>query len=735
MPRRVGAIFALILFLPLAAGVSHGQEPAERPRIGLCLAGGGARGGAHIGVLQVLEEMRVPIDCIAGTSIGSIVGGLYASGMSPAAMDSAVLNIDWFTVFDDAPPRRLRNFRRKEEDYLPYFPFRAGIGKDGLAQPGGLVSGQKLMFLLRQLTLSTTGIDDFDDLPIPYRAVAASLEDGSMVVLDSGTVADAMRASMAIPGVFTPHEIAGTTLIDGGILRNVPYDVVKSMGADIVIVVDVTQPPGELEENLSFKGVLKQTMGLTIVINSTQSLQELTDHDLLLVPDLEGFGVGSFDRIAETAERGVAVAQQHRDWLQQLSLSEAEYETWRAGVQARIRTAPIEIGAIRVAAPSRIDPRRVRARVHTQPQSLLDIEVLAQDLERVYRIGEFELVDFALEPGSDAPARDLAIRTRDKRWGPNYLRIGMALEGHLDGRAHFAILLYHRMAAINRLGAEWRNQAVFGDRLGLDTEFYQPVSMSGRFFVAPQVLGLISKRDRWFSFDRRELVTSREIEGRLDLGLNMAHWGELRLGAYYGYYSGKVENSGDDLEEHLGGWRGRLIFDQLDSVWFPRRGWGLHLEGRLARDYLGADADYDRLAGWLQGVTSAGRVTFNGRLEGGTSFQSTLPFHDRFELGGFTRLSGLERGRIFGDQMALATASVYVRIARLDPSLGQHIFLGVAGETGQAWDHTDEPALKDLLVGGTVFLGIETLLGPFYAGYGLVEGGYETFYVLLGRTF
>jgi NTE family protein len=717
------------------ASAASGQESSPRLRIGVCLAGGGARGGAHIGVLQVLEEMRVPVDCIAGTSIGSIVGGLYASGMSPAAMDSAVSSIDWFSVFDDEPARRLTDFRRKQEDYLPYFDLRMGIGKDGLSRPGGIVSGQKLMFLLRQLTLHTTGIDNFDDLSIPYRAVAASLEDGTMVVLGDGTLADAMRASMAIPGVFSPHVIDGETLVDGGILRNVPYDIAKSMGADIVIVVDVTMPPDQLEADPSLPGVLKQILKLTIVINSMDSLSEMAADDLLLVPDLAGIGVQNFDRIADTTGRGVAVARENLDWLRQYSLPEAEYEAWRSRIRAGTVTDELMIGDITVPAPSRVDVRRITGRIHSQPGSPLDMELLADDLENIYRLGEFEMVDFALKPGADLNTRDLAIRTHDKRWGPNYLRFGAALEGHLDGRANVALLLYHRMAAINSLGAEWRNQIILGDRLGLDTEFYQPLTMNGLLFVAPRLNGLVSKRDRWLSTDFATRVTSREWEGRLDLGLNLSSWGEFRLGAFTGDYSGDLENLPGALDNSRGGWRSSLILDKLDDVDFPRRGWGFGLEGRLAREGLGSDLEYDRLLGRLQGVATAGRVSFNGRLEGGTSFGAELPFDDRFELGGFSRLSGLERGRVFGDDMALATATVYVRFARLDDSLGQHVYLGLAFETGQAWAFDEEPALGDLLVGGTAFLGVETLLGPFYAGYGLVEGGQESFYFMLGRTF
>jgi len=719
----------------LVASVAGGQEPTPRLRIGICLAGGGARGGAHIGVLQVLEEMRVPVDCITGTSIGSIVGGLYASGMSPAAMDSAVSSIDWFSVFDDEPARRLTDFRRKQEDYLPYFDIRMGIGKDGLARPGGIVSGQKLMFLLRQLTLHTTGIDDFDDLPIPYRAVAANLADGSMVVLGGGTLADAMRASMAIPGVFSPHVIGGETLVDGGILRNVPYDIVKSMGADIVIVVDVTMPPDEMEADPSLHGVLKQTMKLTIVINSMDSLSEMAADDLLLVPDLDGIGVQNFDRIAETTGRGVAVARENLDWLRQYSLPEAEYEAWRSRVRKGTLTKELMIGDISFPSPSRVDVRRKTGRIRSQSGSPVDMELLREDLERVYLLGEFEMVDFALGPGLEPGTSDLTIRTKDKRWGPNYLRFGFAMGGHLDGYANVAILLYHRMASINSLGAEWRNQIILGDRLGLDTEFYQPLTMNGLLFVAPRLTGLVDKRERWLGDDLATRVTSREWQGRLDLGLNLSSWGELRLGAFSGDYSGDLENLPGILDNSRGGWRGSLVFDKLDNVDFPRRGWGFGLEGRLSRGELGADKEYDRLLGRLQGVATAGRVSFNGRLEGGTSFGAALPFDDRFELGGFSRLSGLERGRIFGDDMALATASLYVRLARLDPSLGQHIYLGFAFETGQAWGFDEEPTLGDLLVGGTAFLGVETLLGPFYAGYGLVEGGHESLYIMLGRAF
>lgn len=734
--KSIGAVSVLVLMAAwfLTGTVSFGQEAPKRPRIGLCLAGGGARGGAHIGVLQVLEELRVPVDCIAGTSIGSIVGGLYAAGMSPAEMDSVLGSIDWHALFDDSPPRQLINFRRKEEDRLPYFKFELGLGRNGVKLPAGLVAGSKLIFLLRELTLPAAGIDDFDELPIPFRAVAASLDDGSEVVIGHGSLADAMRASMAIPGAFNPHVIDGRTLVDGGLLRNVPYDVVKSMGADIVIVVDVGKPLSELGQDLTVANVLMQTLEVSVVANSRESLAAVTDRDLVLVPDLPGIGVESFDRITEASVRGEEMARPHSEWLRRLSLSEAEYEVWRAGVRAAYDRGEVLVGDVRVDSPSRIDSRRVAMQVQTQPGTQLDMRVLAEDVSRVYRLGEFEIVDFALEPSVDPSAQDLLIRTQDKRWGPNYLRLGLALEGHLDGEARFLVLAHHRMSSINRLGAEWRNQVTLGNRLGLDTDFFQPLTMNGRFFVAPRLHGSLDKRQRWVESDLSAIVDAKRYWGRLDVGLAMSHWGELKLGAYRGETTASDDNQFLDENETLGGWRGELVFDQLDKLDFPRRGWLGHAEGVLSRGALGATTDYDRLFVKYRGATTGGRFTMIGQLEGGTSFNTELPFHDRFELGGFNRLSGFEPGRLFGDDYALLVAGLQMHIATLSPSLGGNLFLGVNAETGQVWSYADKKAFEDLILGSTVYLGVESLLGPFYAGYGWAEGGNHTVYMLLGRV-
>ncbi|MEJ2576968.1 MAG: patatin-like phospholipase family protein [Gammaproteobacteria bacterium] len=730
MVRRTARVIVLA-----AALVHTAAADSDRPRIGLCLAGGGARGGAHIGVIEVLEELRIPVDYIAGTSIGSIIGGLYASGMSAGEMDSTIAGIDWVRLFDDTPERTLMNYRRKEEDRLPYFDFEMGLGAGGLKMPAGFVAGHKLLFLLRRLTLPSVDITDFDALPIPFRAVATSLDTGDVVVLDRGSLADAMRASMAIPGAFTPHVVDGQTLVDGGILCNTPYEQVKAMGADIVIVVEVGEPLQLLDPDASLTGILGQTIGVAINANSRTSLAMSTDRDLLLVPDLGEIEVESFDRMAEAADIGRAVADAHRDWLGRLSVSEAEYEAWWSGVQSRRRTAHVEVGELRVDSPGRVDPRRVRMQIHSRPDAPLDVGLLGRDLEAIFRLGDFELVDYTLEPRDDGAVHDLAIHSADKRWGPNYLRFGLALEGHLDGEDRFAILLYHRMAEINRLGAEWRNQLSLGSPLALDSEYYQPLDMRGLFFVAPRVSGGIDQRRRWSADDFSLLVSTRRYVAQLDLGLDISHAGELRVGLFRGHDWETIKGTGETEDSDLGGWRGRLAFDLLDDWDFPRTGWAVQLDGQLARESLGSSTDYDRLSVRLRGAATAGPVSFLGRVEGGTSFNSSLPFHDRFEAGGFMRLSGLERGRLFGDDLALAAVGAQIPIARISPVLGRRVYLGLIGEAGQAWQADDEPTLDDVLLGFTTYIGMESMLGPIYLGYGYVEGGHHAMYVFLGQSF
>jgi NTE family protein len=746
MTNRHAHLAATLLTVVLAlvhpafvAGARAQQAGAEktRPRIGLCLAGGGARGGAHVGVLKVMEELRIPVDYIAGTSIGSIMGGLYASGYSPHEMDSLITRIDWEAVFKDTPPRTQIEYRRKAEDRLPYFGIEFGWKHGGVRTPSGLIAGQKLNFVLREINLRSAGINDFDDLPIPYRAVAADLKDGSMVIMDHGSVADAMRASMAIPGAFTPHEYDGRTVVDGGMVRNLPYDVVRSMGADVVIAVDVGTPVGELKDDPSFLGVVSRTLDLATKANVAVSRTQFTDKDLLMVPDLGPVTTMSFGLLGEAMQRGEAIARANIDRLRQYSVSEVEYAAWRSHQRAKRERPVIQVEKVSLALGDRVDARRVTPRILTRAGLPLDLEVLQQDIARIYRLGEFHSVDYRLERATpDAPA-NVVITAREKAWGPNYLRLGLALEDHFDGNASYNLLFYHRRATINSLGAEWRNQFAIGNRFIFNTEFYQPLTYSGRFFIAPSFALELDKYRTYDGNGEGVNVDRDRVGGAVDLGVAFSIWGEMRVGVYRGRVNGSTQDVAVPYEfnDQEGGLRAVLAIDHLDNLDFPRHGWTAIANARLSRPGLGSDLDYDYASLVARGATSVGRVTLVARAEGGSSFNSKLPVYGRFQLGGFTRISGLSPGQMQGDRYAMAGASTYVRIANLGPGFINNLYAGVGGEAGQTWLLDEDNALEGQRFAGSAFLGIETMLGPAYFGYGLTDGGDDSLYFYLGRIF
>jgi NTE family protein len=313
----------LVLCLP---ATSHAQVATDdRPRIGLALSGGGARGASHVGLLKVLERERIPIDYIAGTSMGSIVGGMYASGMSTEEIEAQLTAVDWDDVFKDKIDRKNRSFRRKTDDRLWLIGGKVGFKHGDVQLPAGLIQGQKINQLLIQLTLPVADIDDFDDLAIPYRAIAADIQTGETVVLDSGSLPKAIRASMSIPAIMTPVPWGDRKLVDGGIASNLPIEVVREMGADIVIAVDISTPLSEEDASTSLLSVTGQLTGFLTRRNVEAEIATLTEQDILLVPDLGDIATGDFERIAEAIPTGVASAEEHLAELRRYSINKAAF--------------------------------------------------------------------------------------------------------------------------------------------------------------------------------------------------------------------------------------------------------------------------------------------------------------------------------------------------------------------------------------------------------------------------
>jgi NTE family protein len=730
---KTGA-WARCLAVALAAVAIPAAAAEQPPKIGLVLSGGGARGGAHIGVLQVLEEMRVPVDCVAGTSMGSIIGGLYSVGYDPDDLAEIVQNIDWDAAFRDQPVRKRLSFRRKEDDDLPLWPLEIGIGGHGPSGPAGLTTASRIEFIFRSLTLDAAGIHDFDDLPIPYRAVAADLDSGDPVVLEGGELALAMRASMSIPAVFTPVELDGRLLVDGGIAMNLPVEVAQAMGADVIIAVDVGTPTRHARERLSPMGVYSQTFSVLAKENVARSLARLGGDDLLIVPDLSEVKTGDFKEINKAIASGEAAARAVADELGRYAVSAEEYAQFLARQRRDRREADrLTVDEVVVEGVTRTRPDVVRRRVRTAAGSELDPDLLMRDLDRVSQAGEFEAVGFRVEREDER--NRLAIEVREKTWGPGYLRFGLGLAADFEGDTEFRMLANYRRANVNRLGAEWKTIVSLGDPSLITTELFQPLEPSGFWFVAPNLTYFQDRDDAYLAGDELEVLDVQTAVGGLDFGIQIRNYGEVRLGAYRGNLEAdpRTASAFVPFESDLGFARLQATVDQLDNVAFPTQGNRTTLDVVLARDSLGADDEYDRLLFSTTSAKTWGRNTFVGGVEFGTDLDSDLPFYEEFQLGGFLKLSGIERGRLRGNAMGLIALGDYWRLGELGP-LGK-LYAGLIAQAGNVWEDDSDADLGDLIYSGTLFFGVDMRLSPVYLAYGHAEGGESAAYLFVGKPF
>ncbi len=740
---RFAAVVAALVLVCSSAGAREEPErpaPPHRPRIGLALAGGGARGAAHIGVLEVMEELKIPVDCVAGTSMGAIVGGLYSAGMSPAQMRAAMDRIDWEDLLSARLKRKQVAFRRKEDDNLDLLPFELGVGRNGISGKAGILGGGKIDFVLQSLTLNTAGTRDFDQLRIPFRAVAADLATGEPVILDHGNLADAMRASMSIPGVFTPMRLDGRVLVDGGISMNLPVDVAFDMCADRVIVIDVGTPPRSDVSDLGTLGVLSQVLSVL----SEQSVVEQRGHippgSLLITPDLSGVTVKDFAKIDEAIEIGVKAARQHEAELRAFAVSEPEFQAYlqrqrrggEGGIIPQTRVDEIEVQVQARDGSVRQSPR-LASRIRTKAGEPIDPAVLYRDLIRISQSGEYEAVNFSVIPREGR--NDLVIAAREKSWGPGYASVGLSAESDFQGDSSFRALVEYRRPKLNRLNAELKSFVLAGDESGFNAEFYQPLGYSGFWFVAPRA-GMIWKTDAtYLDNGDLEVVRTRERQVGLDMGIQLGNYGEVRAGVLRGHLDvGPVtETTFGPLDRSIGGMRFKATLDQIDSVFFPTHGNYSELRMFFSREGLGADDEYETADFRTVQAWTAWRGTVVGALQLGTDLGSDVPIYDEYRLGGFLRLSGLRRGKLQGDVVGLATLVNYWRIGSLASFARRYI--GVSVEAGNTWDSVSDASWGDLNYGGSLFFGLDTKFLPIYIGGGLAEGGHGSLFLFIGRPF
>ena len=738
---KTGSYFAMLASALMMMGtLSVAQEAESRsekkhPKIGVVLAGGGALGFAHIGVLKVLEENRVPVHCIGGTSMGAIVGGLYASGLSPQEMETFVTSVDWWDILKDATPRKDLHFRRKRNDARYLTDLELGLKGRRLVLPSGFAAGQKFSNVMQTMTVNAVGVHDFDNLNVPYRAVATDIRTGKQVVLDHGNLAVAMRASMAVPCVFTPVELEGRLLVDGMLVNNIPVDVVRDMGADVIIVVDLGGWQ-DTEPGRQTSGSLSQILGAAYLVMSRPSQKKQVDTaDVVVQPDMEGYTPSDFHKGKPILAKGIEAAQQVVDALRKYSVSQEEYEAYLAGQRER-QVRLVRISRIDVEGNRRVDERRIRARLRMTSGDVFDSDETEKDLASIYGFGDFETVMYQLD--GDGEDYLLRVLCHEKPWGPQYARFGLRLESDMSGNTSWDGLLNWSLLSMNRLGGELELDAKFGTDRGLLLEWYQPLDYRGFAFLAPRIEYRNEVRGEFEGDDRVADYEVETIEAGLDLGLQFGAHAELRLGSLWYGVDASVETGDSALptvSDSSGGFRCQFVVDRLDDAVFARSGYFLSLNGDVALEGMGGDESFERLAGVGRFYGSRGEHTVTVRVSGSTGFNNDLPEYAEFLLGGAFSLAGLADGQLRGDRVALGSLGYRYRVGKLSPSLGGGVYVIARLDAGNAWEEEEDINMDDAILGAGLGFGADTLVGPVYVGYGLAEGGFSRVYMSVGSLF
>lgn len=726
---------ALLLALPAAAPRAAPAASAERPKcIGLVLGGGGARGAAHIGVLKVLERERVPVCRIAGTSMGAIVGGLYASGYGAEEIEAILSAVDWKDVLDDDPPRTDFPMRRKNDTLRYLLDARLGL-RDGTIQlPRGVIQGQKLLTLLRRLTIHTWRTESFDDLPTPFRAVATDIATGQPVVFADGDLALAIRGSMSVPAAFAPIRVDGRLLVDGGIVNNVPVDVVKAMGADRVIAVDVGAPLlGEDQLNSPF-AITMQMLDVLMKQRTAQVMAAMDPRDVKIVPDLGEVGSASFDRVLEAVPAGEVGAMRELARLRELAADEATWAALQAARQRPELDAPL-VDFMRVLTRRSKTAGYVARELEGFEGKPLDPLALERRVNSVYGQGNYERISWRLVERDGATG--VEVTPVDKGWGPNFLTFGLQLSDDFEGRNSYQLGVEYTMTGLNRWGGEWRSRAEIGQFTGLRSEFFQPYGDRGQFFAFPYL------EHRAFDQDVRALgtVLADYRVRRLAAGVDLGWEPSVAMRVYGGLFRSRGDASRrvgaslgiDDFDEPSGGVRLGFTRDTLDDADFPASGGRTDVLVLAARDALGADSDGEVFEmswdhAWSHG---ANRLLLGTRVN--TTWGEVSQFEALAPLGGFTNLSGFAERELLGFHAALFRGVWYRRLGDAGELFSVPAYVGASLETGNVFARRDELLdLQDLVVGGSLFVGVDSPFGPIFLGYGRNDDGGSSVYLNFG---
>ncbi|MFT5767185.1 MAG: NTE family protein [Halioglobus sp.] len=725
-------LFAAVLHSNSADASACIANDTDRLKIGLVLGGGGARGAAHIGVIQKLEELRVPVDFIAGTSMGSIVGGLHAAGMTGAELEELIIGIDWTELFQSDTRRADRPFRRKRDDDLSLFGPKLGVGEKSQLLPQGAISGQKISFFFSSVVNQRVQTQDFDELPIPYRAVAADVISGDQVILDRGDMGLAMRSSMSIPGVFAPVVYRDYMLIDGGIVNNIPIDVARDMGADIIIAVDVGTPLSTREELTDLISITGQLTGFLVVGNSQRQLATLGAKDIHLQPKLGNtITSGSFDVVDQAIPLGYKAADAASEQLAALSLTPQAYARYRQQISDCQPGLPT-VQFVQLNNTSRLSDEVLEQHIHTAIGQTLDLQTLETDIEQIYALGFLESARYEVVEREGQTGVVFHVE-QDKR-GTQFIEWGMDVFGNEDS-TNLNLRMGFLKTDLDTLGSEFRGILQLGEDLGFLTELYKPLENSQHFVFIPKIFG--ERREIiQFDADGNKLNEFRveELGASVLLAYEIERHAAISSGIHYSRGDVALEIGDPSLEDFSyenAAYQVSLQYDRVDDSYFPSSGTLFSLSYLNYNEELGSDHEFEQVLSTGYTAATLKRHTVIGGFTYNTTLDDNAPIQNFFRAGGFGRLSGIRENEISGQHFGLVYGSYRYKFSDSDllPA-----YLGATLEYGNAVDERSD-IFGEGITAGSVYMGFRTPVGPVYIGYGLAEGYSGNYFLRIGNVF
>lgn len=745
MFRRVFQSLLLALSLVLCSVVSAETVQADssmltRPKVALVLSGGGARGFSHVGVIRELERLGVKIDIVAGTSMGAMVGGGYASGYSVEQMQDIILSVDWKEMFALRPDRDEINWRRRQDDFKGLGTQEIGLSKKGVLFPDSVVPAQHLEIFLRSITRHVSSVTDLSKLSIPFAAIATDLDTGEAVVMQKDvTLADAMRSSMSVPGAFSPFPYKNHVLVDGGLAQNLPVEQAKAMGADIIIAVNAGTPLGKSKDIHSVAGVMGQMIGILTERNVDHSKSLLTEKDILITTDLTGFNAGDFQKAEAIIEAGEKSAQKYEPQLKRLAVSQKTFEQWNLARQSAVQPPQArQVASVQVQGLEVVNPKSVIKSADLDLTKPITEDQIAQASAKIWATDDFTLVPYTFESGPNG-TQTLVWRPQEKPWGYNTIRVGGKISTDFNQEHTFDFLVAHTMGWLNSWGGEWRNEAQIGKDSYFSTSFYQPLGAASPLFLMPEIR-YESQRYDWYNGSSHAVATlkNKTLEGSLSLGLELGKASVFKAGVGYVSAQSKVSvgeipgyNSMDDEASFVEiSWQ----YDTLDNVNFPTQ--GFYLDARARRyDQMENSADpevsdffvetifpWDWGDGWVS-------------ILSGKAGSSTIP--GRYPLGGLFNMSGAYYGRYSGSDMVLGRLQLSKRLQHTDV-FGFPIYVGAGFEMGRVQEDVLPTYLSDKDLGVwkkavSAYVAADSIFGPLYLAVGQTSDNDSAVYFFWGR--